>query len=49
MNDNTTTGEEFEKLSSEALEELEWCLEQLQIIQTHRSVSEIATNKVCWL
>ncbi|ESO07257.1 hypothetical protein HELRODRAFT_76777, partial [Helobdella robusta] len=37
--------DQLDKLSSETLGELEWCLEQLEIIQTHRSVSEMATNK----
>ena len=31
----------------ETLEELEWCLEQLEKIQTHKSVSDMATSKVC--
>jgi len=30
----------------ETLEELEWCLEQLETIQTHKSVSDMATSKV---
>lgn len=30
----------------ETLEELEWCLEQLEMTQTDRSVSDLATNKV---
>jgi len=30
----------------ETLEELEWCLEQLETMQTHRSVGEMATSKV---
>lgn len=30
----------------ETLEELDWCLEQLETIQTHRSVSEMASSKV---
>ena len=34
------------KLAMDTLEELEWCLEQLETIQTHRSVSDLATNKV---
>uniref|UniRef100_A0A0N5CDM6 Phosphodiesterase n=1 Tax=Strongyloides papillosus TaxID=174720 RepID=A0A0N5CDM6_STREA len=29
----------------ETLEELDWCLEQLETIQTHRSVSEMASSK----
>ena len=34
------------KLSLETLEEMDWCLEQLETIQTHRSVSDMASNKV---
>uniref|UniRef100_A0AC35U6D6 Phosphodiesterase n=1 Tax=Rhabditophanes sp. KR3021 TaxID=114890 RepID=A0AC35U6D6_9BILA len=29
----------------ETMEELDWCLEQLETIQTHRSVSEMASSK----
>ncbi|KAI2517472.1 PDE4B isoform 11, partial [Pan troglodytes] len=29
----------------ETLEELDWCLDQLETIQTYRSVSEMASNK----
>ncbi|VEL32058.1 unnamed protein product [Protopolystoma xenopodis] len=28
------------------MEELEWCLERLENIQTHRSVSDMASSKV---
>ncbi|CAH8631668.1 unnamed protein product [Schistosoma haematobium] len=31
--------------ASETLEELEWCLERLENIQTHRSVSDMASSK----
>lgn len=34
------------KLSIETLEELDWCLEQLETMQTHRSVSDMASSKV---
>jgi len=34
-------------LAEDTLEELEWCLDQLETMQTHRSVGEMATNKVC--
>ena len=34
------------KLALETLEELDWCLDQLESIQTHRSVSDLASNKV---
>lgn len=30
----------------ETLEELDWCLEQLETLQTRRSVGEMASNKV---
>ncbi|VDM17061.1 unnamed protein product [Hydatigera taeniaeformis] len=32
-------------LAVETLEELEWCLERLESIQTHRSVSDMASSK----
>jgi len=38
--------EEFDKLAASTLAELDWCLEQLETIQTHRSVSDMATSKV---
>lgn len=34
-------------MAEDTLEELEWCLDQLETMQTHRSVGEMATNKVC--
>ena len=34
------------RLAMETLEELDWCLDQLESIQTHRSVGELASNKV---
>jgi len=40
-----------QKLAVDTLDELEWCLEQLETVQTHRSVSDMATSKVhliCW-
>ena len=33
-------------MSLETLEELDWCLDQLETIQTHRSVSELASSKI---
>ena len=39
--------EAYQKLASETLEELDWCLEQLETMQTYRSVSEMASHKVC--
>ena len=42
--------EEFDKLAASTLGELDWCLEQLETIQTHRSVSDMATSKVgCYI
>ncbi|XP_074138551.1 3',5'-cyclic-AMP phosphodiesterase 4D isoform X3 [Sminthopsis crassicaudata] len=39
-------GEEaYQKLASETLEELDWCLDQLETLQTRHSVSEMASNK----
>jgi len=35
------------RLAIQTLEEMEWCLEQLEQMQTHRSVADMATNKVC--
>ena len=40
------TDESFHKLAVETLEELDWCLDQLETIQTHRSVSDMASSKV---
>lgn len=34
------------KLAMETMEELDWCLDQLETIQTHRSVSDMASLKV---
>ncbi|CAH2310950.1 cAMP-specific 3, 5 -cyclic phosphodiesterase 4B isoform X1 [Pelobates cultripes] len=35
----------YQKLAMDTLEELDWCLDQLETIQTYRSVSEMASNK----
>ncbi|CAL8088612.1 unnamed protein product [Orchesella dallaii] len=35
----------YTKLALETLDELDWCLDQLETIQTHRSVSDMATSK----
>lgn len=37
--------EGYTKLALETMEELDWCLDQLETIQTHRSVSDMATLK----
>lgn len=34
------------KLALETLDELDWCLEQLETLQTRHSVGEMASNKV---
>uniref|UniRef100_A0A8C6U3T4 Phosphodiesterase n=1 Tax=Neogobius melanostomus TaxID=47308 RepID=A0A8C6U3T4_9GOBI len=39
------TTETYQQMARETLEELDWCLDQLETIQTHRSVSEMASNK----
>lgn len=36
----------YMKLALETMEELDWCLDQLETIQTHRSVSDMASLKV---
>ena len=41
--------ESYIRLSIETLEELDWCLDQLETIQTHRSVSDMASSKVSYL
>uniref|UniRef100_A0A8C1ZIU2 Phosphodiesterase n=1 Tax=Cyprinus carpio TaxID=7962 RepID=A0A8C1ZIU2_CYPCA len=41
----TVRNETYQQLARETLEELDWCLDQLETIQTHRSVSEMASNK----
>ncbi|XP_075381947.1 3',5'-cyclic-AMP phosphodiesterase 4A [Mycteria americana] len=42
----TLSEETAQQLARETLEELDWCLEQLESLQTHRAVSEMASNKV---
>uniref|UniRef100_A0AAY4CTD2 Phosphodiesterase n=1 Tax=Denticeps clupeoides TaxID=299321 RepID=A0AAY4CTD2_9TELE len=37
--------ETYQKLAVETLEELDWCLDQLETLQTRNSVSEMASNK----
>uniref|UniRef100_A0A8C6TXZ1 Phosphodiesterase n=2 Tax=Neogobius melanostomus TaxID=47308 RepID=A0A8C6TXZ1_9GOBI len=37
--------EPYQKLAMETLEELDWCLDQLETLQTRDSVSEMASNK----
>lgn len=33
-------------MAMDTMEELDWCLDQLETIQTHRSVSDMASLKV---
>ena len=40
------TDENLLRRAGETLEELDWCLDQLETIQTHRSVSDMASSKV---
>ncbi|KAJ7993321.1 hypothetical protein DPEC_G00271210 [Dallia pectoralis] len=40
-----TMEEPFQKLAMETLEELDWCLDQLETLQTRHSVSEMASTK----
>lgn len=38
--------EQYVRMAMETMEELDWCLDQLETIQTHRSVSDMASLKV---
>ena len=40
------TDEAYKRIAQETLEELDWVLEQLETMQTHRSVSDMASSKV---
>lgn len=44
--DTRFSEETCQQLARETLEELDWCLEQLETMQTYRSVSEMASHKV---
>lgn len=35
----------MQRLTLDTLEELDWCLDQLEAIQAHRSVGDLATSK----
>ncbi|XP_032594892.1 cAMP-specific 3',5'-cyclic phosphodiesterase isoform X10 [Drosophila grimshawi] len=37
--------ENYTRLATDTIEELDWCLDQLETIQTHRSVSDMASLK----
>ncbi|XP_030636157.1 cAMP-specific 3',5'-cyclic phosphodiesterase 4C-like [Chanos chanos] len=41
----TLSDQQYEQLALETLGELDWCLDQLETIQTHRSVSDMASSK----
>ncbi|KAK2506057.1 hypothetical protein MC885_011785 [Smutsia gigantea] len=41
----TLSEETCQQLARETLDELDWCLEQLETMQTYRSVSEMASHK----
>ncbi|XP_061905816.1 cAMP-specific 3',5'-cyclic phosphodiesterase 4B isoform X2 [Entelurus aequoreus] len=41
----TLSDETYQQMARETLEELDWCLDQLETVQTHRSVSDMASNK----
>ena len=41
--------ETVQQCGQETLEELDWCLEQLETIQVYRSVTEMASSKVNWI
>lgn len=43
---HSVSDEAYMKMAIETVEELDWCLDQLETIQTHRSVSDMASLKV---
>ncbi|XP_041425179.1 cAMP-specific 3',5'-cyclic phosphodiesterase 4D isoform X2 [Xenopus laevis] len=45
INKVTIPEEAYQKLAGETLEELDWCLDQLETLQTRHSVGEMASNK----
>ncbi|XP_071148342.1 3',5'-cyclic-AMP phosphodiesterase 4C-like isoform X4 [Mytilus edulis] len=42
---NKVPDEKYSQMALDTLEELDWCLDQLETIQTHRSVSDMASSK----
>ena len=47
LNHNHIFSEDYNAaLSRETLEDIDWCLDQLETMQTHRSVSNMASTKV---
>lgn len=43
---HTPGDESYVKLALDTVDELDWCLDQLETVQTHRSVSDMASLKV---
>ncbi|KAM3864618.1 3',5'-cyclic-AMP phosphodiesterase 4C-like [Diretmus argenteus] len=41
----TLSEQQYQQLALDTLEELDWCMDQLETIQTHRSVSDMASSK----
>ena len=41
-----STDETYSRTALETLEELDWCLDMLESMQTHKSVSDLAKYKV---
>lgn len=47
LNKTVAPGDEsYVRLAMDTMDELDWCLDQLETIQTHRSVSDMASLKV---
>lgn len=47
---NVAPGDDgYIRLAMDTVDELDWCLDQLETVQTHRSVSDMASLKVSWL
>uniref|UniRef100_A0A8C7HZN0 Phosphodiesterase n=1 Tax=Oncorhynchus kisutch TaxID=8019 RepID=A0A8C7HZN0_ONCKI len=44
-NKSVASHETYQQMARETLAELDWCLDQLETIQTHRSVGDMASNK----
>uniref|UniRef100_A0A3B1J470 Phosphodiesterase n=1 Tax=Astyanax mexicanus TaxID=7994 RepID=A0A3B1J470_ASTMX len=42
---SSLSDQQYQQLTLETLAELDWCLDQLETIQTHRSVSDMASSK----
>lgn len=46
LHDGLTSKEDKSQQMSEILDELDWCLAQLENMQSHKSISDIASIKV---